>query len=191
MNIRIRPSLAVLSLAVLPLAILGAIGCRPADPTLVKIVSSLPRTGSAKQQSDTIVRGIRMAIEEAGGRAGPFRVEYLDLDDATAAAGQWTSETEAANARRALQDPDVMVYVGTFNGEAFDLQGTFVGAETALLKASIGWKGAGSEIWVERKDASTLVVRHRDINEEKPYLTVDRIVATVDIEEGLQVTGTR
>ena len=95
-----------------------AIGCRPADPTLVKIVSSLPRTGSAKQQSDTIVRGIRMAIEEAGGRAGPFRIEYLDLDDSTAAAGQWTSEAEAANARRALQDPDVCVYIGTFNSGA-------------------------------------------------------------------------
>ena len=71
-------------------------GCRPADPSLVKIVSSLPRTGSAKQQSDTLVRGIRMAIEEAGGKVGPFRVEYLDLDDSTAAAGQWTSEAEAA-----------------------------------------------------------------------------------------------
>jgi len=93
-------------------------GCRPADPTLVKIVSSLPRTGSAKQQSDTIVGGIRMAIEEAGGRAGPFRVEYLDLDDSTAAAGQWTSEAEAANARRALQDPDVVAYIGTFNSGA-------------------------------------------------------------------------
>ncbi len=94
-------------------------GCgRPADPTLVKIVSSLPRTGSAKQQSDTIVRGIRMAIEEAGGRAGPFRLEYLDLDDSTAAAGQWTSEAEAANARRALQDPDVCAYIGTFNSGA-------------------------------------------------------------------------
>ena len=93
-------------------------GCRPADPTLVTIVSSLPRTGSAKQQSDTIVRGIRMAIEEAGGRVGPFRIEYLDLDDSTAAAGQWTSETEAANARRALQDPDVVAYIGTFNSGA-------------------------------------------------------------------------
>ena len=93
-------------------------GCRPADPTLVTIVSSLPRTGSAKQQSDTIVRGIRMAIEEAGGRAGPYRVEYLDLDDSTAAAGQWTSEAEAANARRALQDPDVVAYIGTFNSGA-------------------------------------------------------------------------
>ena len=93
-------------------------GCRPADPTLVTIVSSLPRTGSAKQQSDTIVRGIRMAVEEAGGRVGPFRIEYLDLDDSTAAAGQWTSETEAANARRALQDPDVVAYIGTFNSGA-------------------------------------------------------------------------
>jgi branched-chain amino acid transport system substrate-binding protein len=93
-------------------------GCRPADPGLVKIVSSLPRTGSAKAQSDTIVRGIRMAIEEAGGRAGPFRVDYLDLDDSTAAAGQWTSEAEAANARRALQDPDVVAYLGTFNSGA-------------------------------------------------------------------------
>ncbi|NCA10999.1 branched-chain amino acid ABC transporter substrate-binding protein [bacterium] len=102
----------------LVVAVLCAGGCRPADPSVVKIVSSLPRTGSAKQQSDTIVGGIRMAIEEAGGRAGPFRVEYLDLDDSTAAAGQWTSEAEAANARRALQDPDVVAYIGTFNSGA-------------------------------------------------------------------------
>jgi len=99
-------------------AVLLVGGCRPADPTVVKIVSSLPRTGSAKQQSDTIVGGIRMAIEESGGKAGPFRVEYLDLDDSTAAAGQWTSEAEAANARRALQDPDVVAYIGTFNSGA-------------------------------------------------------------------------
>jgi branched-chain amino acid transport system substrate-binding protein len=103
--------------ALLGLAWLGA-GCRPADPTLVKIVSSLPRTGSAKQQTDTIVRGIRMALEEAEWRVGPFRIEYLDLDDATAAAGQWTSEAEAANARRALQDPDVVAYIGTYNSGA-------------------------------------------------------------------------
>ena len=99
-------------------AAVAAAGCRPADPDLVRIVSSLPRTGSAKQQSDTLVRGIRMAIEEAGGRVGRFRVEYLDLDDSTAAAGQWTSEAEAANARRALQDPDVCAYIGTFNSGA-------------------------------------------------------------------------
>ncbi|NQW47645.1 MAG: ABC transporter substrate-binding protein, partial [Planctomycetes bacterium] len=105
------------SLVLLVVGLLLA-GCRPADPTLVVIVSSLPRTGSAKQQSDTLVRGIRMAVEEAGGRAGPFRIEYRDLDDSTAAAGQWTSEAEAANARRALQDPNVVAYIGTFNSGA-------------------------------------------------------------------------
>ena len=98
--------------------VLAMVGCRPADPDLVKIVSSLPRTGSAKHQSDTLVRGIRMAIDEAGGKVGRFRIEYLDLDDSTAAAGQWTSEAEAANARRALQDPDVCAYIGTFNSGA-------------------------------------------------------------------------
>jgi len=111
-----RVRIAAIALGMAFMALVG--GCRPADPTLVKIVSSLPRTGSAKQQSDTIVRGIRMAVEEAGGRVGPFRVEYLDLDDSTAAAGQWTSEAEAANARRALQDPDVVAYIGTFNSGA-------------------------------------------------------------------------
>ncbi|MEI8071381.1 MAG: branched-chain amino acid ABC transporter substrate-binding protein [Planctomycetota bacterium] len=115
MNVR-KKSIGWLA-AVLAFELLAA-GCRPADPTLVKIVSSLPRTGSAKQQSDTLVRGIRMAIEEVGEKVGPFRIEYIDLDDSTAAAGQWTSEAEAANARRALQDPDVCAYIGTFNSGA-------------------------------------------------------------------------
>ena len=41
-------------------------GCnRSGDPHVVKIVSSLPRTGAARQQTDTIVNGIRMALEDA------------------------------------------------------------------------------------------------------------------------------
>jgi branched-chain amino acid transport system substrate-binding protein len=90
----------------------------PQDAGTVKIVSSLPRTGSAKGQTDTIVNGIVMAIEEAGHKAGGFRVVYEDLDDATAAAGQWTAEKESANAEQAVKDPDVMVYIGTYNSGA-------------------------------------------------------------------------
>src|SRR5262249_5520888 len=45
-------------------------------------------------------------------------IEYLDWDDATAAAGNWTAETEAANAERAARHPDVMVYIGTYNSGA-------------------------------------------------------------------------
>jgi branched-chain amino acid transport system substrate-binding protein len=88
------------------------------DPGVVKIVSSLPRTGSARGQTDTIVNGITMAFEEAGWKAGGFTIKYEDLDDATAAAGAWTAEKEAANADQAIKDPDVMVYIGTYNSGA-------------------------------------------------------------------------
>ncbi len=94
------------------------------DSDKIKIVSSLPRSGSAKGQTDTIVDGIRLAIDEAGGevtikKSGKsYKIEYQDLDDATAAAGQWTAEQETNNANLARLDPDVMVYIGTYNSGA-------------------------------------------------------------------------
>jgi branched-chain amino acid transport system substrate-binding protein len=100
------------------LALGGSLTSYAQDGQTIKIVSSLPRTGSAKGQTDTIVNGIVMALEEAGWKSGPFTIKYEDLDDATAAAGQWTAEKESANASQAVKDPDVMVYIGTYNSGA-------------------------------------------------------------------------
>src|SRR5947209_7445343 len=86
-----------------------------ANPERIVIVSSLPRTGSARQQTDSIVNGVRMALDEVNSRVGDFRIEYRDLDDATASAGNWTPEQESSNAISASRDPDVMVYIGPFN----------------------------------------------------------------------------
>ena len=100
-------------------------GCGTEDPNTIVIVSSLPRTGSARQQSGAIVNGIRMAIDHAdenadapGSQVAGFTIEYRDLDDATAIAGSWTSERETANAIKASQNPNVMAYIGTFNSGA-------------------------------------------------------------------------
>jgi branched-chain amino acid transport system substrate-binding protein len=98
--------------------IVGLSGSVGGNPKLIKIVSSLPRTGSAKAQTDTIVNGIKIALEEADYQVGDFQIVYGDWDDATAGAGQWTAEAETANANRAVQDPDVMVYMGTYNSGA-------------------------------------------------------------------------
>jgi branched-chain amino acid transport system substrate-binding protein len=98
--------------------IVGWSGSVGGDPKVIKVVSSLPRTGSAKAQTDTIVNGIKIALEEAGHKVGDFKIVYGDWDDATAGAGQWTAEAETANANRAVQDPDVMVYMGTYNSGA-------------------------------------------------------------------------
>jgi branched-chain amino acid transport system substrate-binding protein len=59
-----------------------------------------------------------MAIEEVNGKVGNFSVVYEDWDDATAAKGQWDAGKEAENAQKAIADPDVMVYIGTFNSGA-------------------------------------------------------------------------
>src|SRR3954452_19791119 len=83
-----------------------------------KIVSSLPRTGSSKGQTDTIVNAIKMALDEAGNKAGNFTIAYEDWDDATAAKGSWDAGKEAENANKAIGDADVMVYIGTFNSGA-------------------------------------------------------------------------
>jgi branched-chain amino acid transport system substrate-binding protein len=90
----------------------------PGNPQQIKIVSSMPRTGSAKAQTDAIVNGILIALDEAHSKCGEFDIVYADWDDATASAGQWTAEAETANARRAVRDPDVMAYIGTYNSGA-------------------------------------------------------------------------
>ena len=86
----------------------------------VKIVSSLPRTGSSKGQTDTIVNAIRMRFEEADYQAcnGAVTIEYEDLDDATAAKGSWDEAKEAENATQAANDDEVLVYIGPFNSGA-------------------------------------------------------------------------
>ncbi|MBO0697006.1 MAG: branched-chain amino acid ABC transporter substrate-binding protein [Zavarzinella sp.] len=78
----------------------------------------MPRTGSARGQTDTIANGIKMAIDEYGGEIAGMKVEYLDWDDADASSQSWTSELETANAQRALNDPDVMAYIGPYNSGA-------------------------------------------------------------------------
>ena len=112
------------------------------DPELIKIVSSLPRTGSAKAQTDTIVNGIKIALDEAGYKAGDFEIEYADWDDATAGAGQWTAEAETANAARAVRDPDVMVYIGTYNSGAAKISMPILNkAHLLMISPANTWPG--------------------------------------------------
>jgi branched-chain amino acid transport system substrate-binding protein len=100
----------------LPRVALGAPATQAGES--LKIVSAFPLTGSAFGQNNSIVNGIRMALEEAGRLAGPFLVEYESWDDATAAAGQWDPAKVAELANRAAADPNIMVYIGHYNSGA-------------------------------------------------------------------------
>lgn len=84
----------------------------------VKIASSLPMQGASRTQTITIVNAIKMALEEAGGKAGNTTVEYEALDDATAAKQSWDAAQEAENARKVTADRSYVAYIATFNSGA-------------------------------------------------------------------------
>lgn len=97
-------------------AIVASLGASAQET--IKIVSSLPRTGSANYQTTTMVNGINMALDEVGRKVGNFNIVYEDWDDASPERGQWDPAVEAANADRAIRDTDVMAYIGTYNSGA-------------------------------------------------------------------------
>lgn len=91
------------------------------DKGTIEIWSSLPRQGSSKAQTDTIVNAINMALEEAGSKAGGYTIVYKDVDDSTAAAGKWDEATEIKNANDAVASDKLVAYIGTFNSGAAKL----------------------------------------------------------------------
>ena len=84
----------------------------------VMIYSSVPLQGAGRVQSEALVNGIKLALEQANNKAGNITVKYTSLDDSTAQAGAWTPEAESANALKATQDDSAAIYIGTFNSGA-------------------------------------------------------------------------
>src|SRR5207302_5545771 len=62
--------------------------------------------------------GMKLALSQAGGKAGQWTVNYQSLDDSTAAAGKWDPGQTGANARKAAPDPKAVYYMGEFNSGA-------------------------------------------------------------------------
>ncbi len=82
------------------------------------IYSSLPLQGDSRPQSESVVNGEKLALEEAKGRVGKYTIKYSSLDDSTAAAGKWEPGQVSSNARKAAQDKSTIAYLGEFNSGA-------------------------------------------------------------------------
>ena len=110
-----RPAAAAAAILALALA-----SGSPAAAQERTIYSSLPLSADAAEggQSKWVLRGQRLALAQAGGRAGGLPVRLVSLDDATPQAGSWTPEDTAANARRAARDRSAIAYLGEFHSGA-------------------------------------------------------------------------
>ncbi len=108
----------------------------------IKIVSSLPRTGNNKAETDSMVNGIRMALDEIGSKIGAASIVYQDLDDATPTRNAWDAGKEAENANQAVADGDVMVYIGPFNSGAARVSIPILGkADLVMISPSNTYAG--------------------------------------------------
>ncbi|MBV9415989.1 MAG: branched-chain amino acid ABC transporter substrate-binding protein [Solirubrobacterales bacterium] len=82
----------------------------------INIYSDLPLKGAVSAQTGPALNGEKLALQQAGYKAGQWKVNFVSMDDSTA-----TSPTNydlnvcQANARKAATDPKAVYLVGPFN----------------------------------------------------------------------------
>jgi branched-chain amino acid transport system substrate-binding protein len=84
----------------------------------VRIYSSQPLQGATRGQAQAVINGEKLALRDHGGKGGKCPVDYVALDDSTAAAAQWDPGAVSTNARKALGDDRTIAYLGEFNSGA-------------------------------------------------------------------------
>jgi branched-chain amino acid transport system substrate-binding protein len=83
----------------------------------VKVYVSAPLSGERSADGRDIADGTRLALDEAGGKAGEVEVETTVLDD-SGGGSAWDPVATAANARRAIQDSATVGYIGELDSGA-------------------------------------------------------------------------
>ena len=89
----------------------------------VKFAIELPRQGSEKAASDPIINGIKLAVADAGGAAGGYKIEIPDsviYDDALN--GAHDPQTGANNMTKIVSEPDVVAVIGPLNSNVAKAQ---------------------------------------------------------------------
>jgi len=80
------------------------------------IYSSLPLQGTSKEQSEAVINGEKLALEQVNSKVGKYTIKYVSLDDSTAQNPGTADEAQTAqNARKGVQDPKTIFYLGEFN----------------------------------------------------------------------------
>jgi branched-chain amino acid transport system substrate-binding protein len=96
----------------------GASGASETAGNQLAVYSSLPLHGPLSAVSTQIVNGEKLALAQAGGQVGPFRVSYVSLDDSNPTTGKWSRDATLTDARIAAQDTSTIAYLGEYNSAA-------------------------------------------------------------------------
>lgn len=115
-----------------------------------------------------------MALDEVESKVGDFEISYQDLDDATASAGEWTQDQEAANANKAAANPNVMVYIGPYNSGAAKTSIPILNAAHLLMISP-----ANTAVWLTKPNPDNPKELE---NYRKEGVTYTRVCPTDDVQ---------
>lgn len=125
---RILATIALAGVSATAIAAL-AVGCAADQSTggriagdFATVYSSLPLQGPHADQSQSIINAEKLALRQAGGQAGKFKINFAVADDSTAE-GQngvpgFNPNKVAENARGAVENSRTIAYIGDFDSSA-------------------------------------------------------------------------
>ena len=93
----------------------GGGGGTAIEGSTLTIYSSLPQQGASGPQAEAMQNGMKLAVEDKGGKVGPYTIKYTALDDSLASTGAADEGKAAQNARKAVQDKTTAGYLGEYN----------------------------------------------------------------------------
>ena len=106
-------------------ALVGLSACGSKEQTsgrvrgkVLTVYVSVPLRGVSRVSGAAVVSGARLALAQAHGRVGEYRIALKALDDATVARGGWDPGQTTINARAAVLDPTTIAYLGELNSGA-------------------------------------------------------------------------
>lgn len=134
----------------------------------VTVYTSLPHHGVSAPAARAAAAGQRLALEDAGGRAGDLEVELVELDSAEPGERLWDPDRVSANAGQAAEDPRAIAYLGDLDygasavsvpitNDAGVLQVSPGDGLTSLTRAPLGRPRAGPERYYPEEDERSFV----------------------------------
>jgi branched-chain amino acid transport system substrate-binding protein len=85
---------------------------------VIKIITSWPMQGAMIPEGTAMKQAVDLAVRHYGGEVAGYKIEVTNMDDASPTTGSWDGTVEAEIAQKAVADPDVMVYLATYNSGA-------------------------------------------------------------------------
>jgi branched-chain amino acid transport system substrate-binding protein len=106
-------------------ALVGLAGCGGKETVgnripgrTLTIYSSVPMHGASWVSSAAVLSGEKLALAQAGGRIGKYRIVLKTLDDSSPPLGAWDPGQTTLNARQAVLDKTTIGYIGELNSGA-------------------------------------------------------------------------